>query len=381
MQLSLLFIFTFVILLAIELGYIPLARANGWSTERNRRADGHPVTVIGGGIIFYIAMVIWSLSMGILYQQTELGANFLVGITMLAACSFADDLMQLKVWIRLVVQFIAVLFLGIQCAVFNQSALMWPVFMICTVAFVNAYNFMDGINGITASYSITVLGLFLYINTYMHHFMPGSMIAMALISLCIFAFFNFRRRALVFAGDVGSITMGYIVATVLIEYILESHSMTAIIFVSVYGVDTFITVVRRASEGENIFKPHRKHIYQMLNYVWRVPQRSIAVGYALLQLAISLIYLGIGDRQIRMVYCLCVVGILTALYFILMMASESRRRNIEERRARHAEMTAGASVNKRRRRKGGATRKADKGRNTQIGVERSPRPFKTENWN
>ena len=73
-----LFIFTFVILLAIEMGYIPLARKNHWSTERNKRNDGHPVTVIGGGIIFYIAMVIWSLSMGILYNQTEIGANFLV---------------------------------------------------------------------------------------------------------------------------------------------------------------------------------------------------------------------------------------------------------------------------------------------------------------
>lgn len=350
MSLTLLFIFTFVILLAIEMGYIPLARKNHWSTERNKRNDGHPVTVIGGGIIFYIAMVIWSLSMGILYNQTEIGANFLVGITMLAACSFADDVLQLKVWIRLVVQFVAILFLGFQCNLFEQPTALWPLFMICSVAFVNAYNFMDGINGITAAYSITVLGIFLYLDIFQVHFIPETLIAFSLISLLIFAFFNFRRRAIVFAGDVGSITMGYIVAAVLIYYILKVHTFTAIVFVIVYGVDTFMTVMRRASEGENIFKPHRKHIYQMLNYVWHIPQRTIAMSYALLQLGISVVYLQIEDPLSRIAYSLCITGTLTALYFILMMASENRRRHIEEQRRRGQERNT-LGIRKRRRRK------------------------------
>lgn len=376
MSLPLLFIFTFVILLAIEIGYIPLARKNGWSTERNKRSDGHPVTVIGGGVIFYIAMVIWSLSMGIIYRQTEIGANFLVGITMLAACSFADDLMQLKVWIRLVVQFVAVLFLGFQCSLFDQPPVMWPVSMICTVGFVNAYNFMDGINGITAAYSIAVLGLFTYINTQIVHFMPGSLIIMALISLVIFGFFNYRRRALVFAGDVGSITMGYIVATVLIYYILETHTLTAIIFVAVYGVDTFMTVVRRASEGDNIFKPHRKHIYQMLNYVWRTPQRSIAFGYSALQLVISAGYLMIRTHQERVMYCLIVTACLTALYFILMMASESRRRRIEQRRKNLNRYVAPYSRKHRHRHTSGNS-SHPAGTSEKHGII----PTKAEHWN
>lgn len=376
MSLTLIFILTFIILLAIEIGYIPLARKNGWSTERNKRSDGHPVTVIGGGIIFYIAMVLWSLSMGIIYNQTEIGANFLVGITMLAACSFADDLMQLKVWIRLVVQFVGVLFLGFQCSLFEQPPLIWPLFMICTVAFVNAYNFMDGINGITAAYSIAVLGLFLYIDTQIVHFMPGSLIVIALISLVIFGFFNFRRRALVFAGDVGSITMGYIVATVLIYYILETQSLTAVTLVMVYGVDTFMTVIRRASEGENIFKPHRKHIYQMLNYVWHVPQRTISFGYALLQLAISLGYLQMADSRQRITYCLVITAALTGLYFILMMASENRRRRIEERR-RAQERTVPPYGKKRRRRRQAHTPSG------QLAAQEKREPLQTlnDNWN
>lgn len=339
MPLALLFIFTFIILLAIELAYIPFAKRNGWSTERNRRADGHPITVVGGGIIFYISMVIWSLAMGAIYHQSEIGANFIVGLTMLAACSFADDVLLLKVWIRLVVQFVAVLFLGFQCSVFMQPLLLWPVFLICSVAFINAYNFMDGINGITAAYSVSVLGFFLYINSYVHHFISGSLIIMALISLLIFAFFNYRKRALVFAGDVGSITMGYIVAAVLIYYILEMHSLTAIIFVSVYGVDTLLTVVRRAAEGENILIPHRKHIYQLLCHVWRFNQLKVATGYALLQLLISIGYLHCESHIERILYFIVVSGILSIAYFIIMIASENKRRSLELRRNKNARQT------------------------------------------
>lgn len=344
MPITLLFILSFIALLAIEMAYIPLARKNKWSTERNRRADGHPVTVIGGGIIFYIAMVIWCLAMGFIYRQTEIAANFIVGLTMVAACSFADDLMQLKVSIRLIVQFVAVTFLGMQCALFDMPWIVWTGFLICTVGFVNAYNFMDGINGITAAYSICVLGVFLYIDIFVTDFIPGSFIAMALISLIIFAFFNYRKRALVFAGDVGSITMGFIVATVLLYYILATAELTAVIFISVYGVDTFLTVLRRASEGENIFKSHRKHIYQLLNYVWKCPQLNIANGYALLQTAISIGYLYMDNPKDKTIYCAISFICLTALYFILMMASENKRRLI----MKHADFRQTSSKRRKR---------------------------------
>ncbi|MCM1320192.1 MAG: hypothetical protein NC217_07400 [Muribaculaceae bacterium] len=374
MQLILLFILTFIGLLAIELIYIPLARKNRWSTERNRREDSHPVTVIGGGIIFYISMVIWCLALGIIYNQVYLWSNFIVGITMLAACSFADDILQLKVWIRLVVQFVAVTFLGLQCGAFNQEWYIWLMLLLCTVGFVNGYNFMDGINGITAAYSIAVLGLFLYVDMTGTQFVPGSMIAMAIISVIIFAFFNFRKRPVVFAGDVGSITMGYIVATVLIYYILQTHTLTALIMVSVYGVDTFMTVVRRASEGENIFKPHRKHIYQLLNYVWRCSQLRIAVGYALLQLGISIGYLYMRTNEEQIIYCAAVLICLTGLYFILMMASENKRRRIELLGTHHERDTAASMKN------GGRSRNLSQGK-ARNNSEVNDIPLPLDKWN
>lgn len=330
----LLYILTFALLLCLEIAYIGIARRNHWTTEHNNRADGHPVTVVGGGIIFYIAMLIWSVSTGFMYDSNSLSSNFIVGLTMLAACSFADDLLQLKVGTRLVVQLVATLFLAFQCFSFSIPFWYIPIFLICTVGFINAYNFMDGINGITAAYSLVVLGTFLYINIDIIHFASGSMIALAIISVFIFALFNFRRRALVFAGDVGSISMGYTIAALVVTYMYATADYSGFVFVIVYGVDTTLTVLRRAAEGENIFMPHRKHVYQLLCHVRRVGQLRTASGYALLQLAISIGYLQI-PRTCHMgqwIYATAVIAALAVVWFIIVMSTASLQRRCGSRK-------------------------------------------------
>lgn len=322
-----LLILTFLILVAVEVAYIPIAKANRWTTERNLRADGHPVTVIGGGIIFYIAMVIWSLTLGWVYDIQEIGSNFIVGLTMLAACSFADDLLQLKVWIRLVVQFIAALFLCFQFNLFGCQAWMWSLYIVCLLGFVNGYNFMDGINGMTAAYSLVTLTTFLYIDLCVIHFTSGMMITMSLISVVIFTFLNFRRHAIVFAGDVGAISMGYIIAAILTDFLLDTHEISGLVLVAVYGVDTLLTIFRRLAGRENIFLPHRKHAYQYLCNVWRIGQLKVSTAYALTQAAISGIYLVLpDDKTVRLTYLVAVIALLVTVYIIIISLSERRMR-------------------------------------------------------
>ncbi|MCM1004792.1 MAG: hypothetical protein NC402_00665 [Prevotella sp.] len=312
MSVIIFFIFTSIFLLSAEIGYILLARKYIRCANRN----GYPAVVIGGGIIFYIAMLIWYLT-SLNCTSTGSGTNFIIGLTLVAACSFADDLVQLTVWFRLIVQFVAVAFLGLQCGIFDLHPIIWPIFMVCTVGFVNAYNFMDGINGITAVYSLSVLGTFLYIDICQVNFVPASMIVMAVIAVTVFALFNYRRKAIVFAGDVGSISMGFIVATLLIYYIIETHRLTSIVLVGVYGVDTLLTVLLRIYKGETIFKPHHKHLYQRLNNELKYSQLRIVNGYAMLQLAISIGYIQMETSSGRIAYSLIVMTFLIGLYFLL----------------------------------------------------------------
>ena len=236
-------IISFILLIAAELFYIPIARRNNWTSERNNRSDKHPVAVVGAGFIFYVAILLYSFGVGWLYNAPYTMANMFIGLTMLAACSFFDDLLQLKVWIRLVVQFIAVMFLVFQFNLLFMPLWVIVCFMIFAVGIMNGYNFMDGINGITAAYSISVLSVFLYINLCIIHFTSGLMILFALMSVVVFAFFNFRKRAIAFSGDVGSICMGYIVLTILVSYIFVTKDLLAIIFLIVYIVDVVMTIL------------------------------------------------------------------------------------------------------------------------------------------
>lgn len=304
-----------------------MARRNNWTSQRNNRSDGHPVTVVGGGFIFYLSMILWSLGIGWLYEAPQTMSNFTIGLTMLAACSFADDLLQLKIWIRFVIHFIAVLFLCFQFYVFDLPFWIWMTFIPCAIGMINGYNFMDGINGITAIYTTTILSIFLWINLTEIHFISGTFIAFALMATLIFAFFNFRNKAIVFAGDVGSISMGYIITTILTYYILMTTDISGITLVIVYCVDTIMTILRRLLEGENIFHPHHKHIYQLLNRIWGCKQLIISSAYALIQATISIGYI-LLPRNYRISYFIIVTSLLVISYLVIMIISEKRRKKL-----------------------------------------------------
>lgn len=304
-----------------------MALRNNWTSQRNNRSDGHPVTVVGGGFIFYLSMILWSLGIGWLYEAPQTMSNFTIGLTMLAACSFADDLLQLKIWIRFVIHFIAVLFLCFQFYVFDLPFWIWITFIPCAIGMINGYNFMDGINGITAIYTTTVLSIFLWINLTEIHFISGTFIVFALMATLIFAFFNFRNKAIVFAGDVGSISMGYIITTILTYYILMTTDISGITLVIVYCVDTIMTILRRLFEGENIFHPHHKHIYQLLNRIWGCKQLIISSAYALIQATISIGYISLPQNY-RISYFIIVTSLLVISYLAIMIISERRRKII-----------------------------------------------------
>ena len=320
------FIISFMILIVSELYYIHRAKIHNWTSAKNQRTDGHPVAVVGGGFIFYLAIVLWSLGAGWIYDPSEAMSALMVGSTMLAACSFADDILQLKIWIRLVVQFIAIAFLCFQLPSIDIGIGIWIFYVIAAVGFVNAYNFMDGINGITGLYSLAVLCPILWYNLNIHHFISGTLILFAIMAIAIFCFFNCRRRAIIFAGDVGSITMGYIVTALLSFMIFTTNDITIIILVIVYGVDTTMTIIRRIIERENIFQSHNKHAYQILNRIFRVPQMLISSCYAAIQAAISIGYLSI-PKSMHWPYITVVTALLITIWQIITLAG-SKKKNL-----------------------------------------------------
>ena len=124
----------------------------------------------------------------------------MLGVTLIAGVSFVDDVRSVTQRVRLVVHFVAMLLMFYQWGM--VSLLWWYVLValvVCT-GIINAYNFMDGINGITGGYSLVVLGGLAYVNGWVVPFVDEKMIYTMMVAVLVFDGFNFRRKASVLPG-------------------------------------------------------------------------------------------------------------------------------------------------------------------------------------
>ena len=199
-------------LVALELFYFFLAKKFHIVDRPNERSSHHRVVLLGAGVIFYLAVLFYSLT----HFSSSLCAagmphllGFLIGISALAIISYVDDLHPLPSWLRLITQLAAVVvtFWGDIFAIEIWQLLLLVVLF---TGILNVYNFMDGINGMLAAYSLVVVGTMGYIDLFVIPFVDIEFIATIMIAILIFGFFNFRTKARCFSGDVGSITMGLI---------------------------------------------------------------------------------------------------------------------------------------------------------------------------
>ena len=282
-------------LLAIEMAYIWIARRLGIVDRPHLQSSHTGVVVRGGGIVFYVAFLCWLLLSGMHYPLSFLGLTLLVSI------SFADDIHSINPKVRLVCQFIAFLIMLYDMHVFNQPLQPLLVLSMACVGAVNIYNFMDGINGMTGGYSLVIMLALTFVNTYVTPFVDPMLLYLVLIAILVFCLFNFRTKAVCFAGDVGSLAIGYIILFLILKLFLQEAQMFWLSFLVVYAVDGGLTILHRAFLGENLMKPHKKHVYQLM-----------ANELGLSHLKVSLIYMGL-----QAVCCVWIIAVPANTTFLI----------------------------------------------------------------
>jgi UDP-N-acetylmuramyl pentapeptide phosphotransferase/UDP-N-acetylglucosamine-1-phosphate transferase len=243
----------------------------------NQRSSHSRLTLRGGGIIFYFGVLFWFLWYGFTYPL------FFAGLTLIALISFADDVKPQSSLIRLAVHFTSMLLLFYQWELFHLPWHYTLVALVMSTGIINAWNFMDGINGITGGYSLVVLGAFWYINAYRIAFVDEQLLYFVLLALLVYNFFNFRTNAVCFAGDVGAISIAFIIVFLLGLLILQTGDLTYILLLGVYGIDSVLTIIHRLLLRENIFEAHRKHAYQLMANELKIPHVVVSSFYILLQ--------------------------------------------------------------------------------------------------
>lgn len=324
------YLITFIALLLVEWAYMPVARHFEIGNKVTFRSSHKQFTITGGGVVFLLAVVAF-YCFNSAYIATDhhyaIYTRLLVGAIVLGIVSYIDDVHDVAPLLRLTVQVIVVMY-TFYWYIDPVTIHYFVIIMVCGVGFINAYNFMDGINGMLAGYTMVLLGTFYFafslLNTPNAH-LPMRLIIMMALATVVFAIFNMRSRALCFAGDVGSIVTGYIVTYLLVQLILSGRDATPVVFVAVYAVDAGLTVVQRLFIGENIFIPHRRHVYQVLVNQWAVPHWQVATWYATTQAVINIVYFFIPPF-LRWSYFIVVVVGLTAVYFTIKRDNRSRRK-------------------------------------------------------
>ena len=333
------------LLLLLELVYFKIADRFKIIDKPNERSSHKTLTLRGGGVIFLFGAWLYVAFYGFNYPW------FLAGLTLVAGVSFIDDIRSLPDSVRLVVQFAAAAMAFYQMDILHWD--MWWMVVLALIVYVgitNVYNFMDGINGITAGYSLAVLVPMMLVNgcpigsgmtegivgmtvgevgmtegivgMTEGRFVDPALIAVAILSVMVFCIFNFRPKgkAKCFAGDVGSIGIAFIILFILGTIIFKTGDITYLMFLVVYGIDACLTIVHRVLLHENLGEAHRKHAYQLMANELKIGHVTVTSLYMALQLAISLIFIYVIPDTVlaHWIYLIAVVLVLALAYVLFM---------------------------------------------------------------
>ncbi len=277
----------------------------GWLKEKqildipDERTNHKSPTPRGGGLAVIGAFIV-AVIINIIFITpfpTEIVA-ILLGMFCLALISWCDDAFSLSFIIRLALQ---ILIVGLfthyisDDSLFHNDflspALTQAMIILAWVWFINLYNFMDGIDGITAIESVSI-ALGIAIISFLHTILPQHLIMLS--SLCIasllgFLIFNWHP-AKIFLGDVGSIPLGFLLGYMLL--ILYQHNFWAAAFIipAYYLFDSSYTLCKRLLQKKKIWQAHSEHFYQ--RSVRRGKKHSTVV-YAILFGNIALISIAV----------------------------------------------------------------------------------------
>ena len=304
--------FGWVMAFALLFGYLKIAPQYNIIDKPNQRSSHTNPTIRGAGIVFPVLFVGFVL----LFGHPGGLVDLIMGITLLGVVSFYDDVRDVPFGLRLFAQLISV------CLLFNELFVwLWPIWLIVLVGIliigtINAFNFMDGINGITGIYGL-VTAISLYA-------VKQDIALLGLIAaLMAFLFFNLRKKAKCFSGDVGAVSLAFIFSFYVLQISIESKNPIWILLLGVYGIDAAITIIFRLIRKENILRGHRSHFYQILANEKQMPHVTVSLIYGITQAIFNGLFFYFFNKQLMTPIIIAFTG-LVIIYLVLRFILEGK---------------------------------------------------------
>jgi UDP-N-acetylmuramyl pentapeptide phosphotransferase/UDP-N-acetylglucosamine-1-phosphate transferase len=268
-----------IVLLHPMLQRYALARPNARSSHAVPTPQGAGIAVIAATLVVTAA---WAAMTGAAVPLALFAATVFIALV-----GFADDVRPIPAAPRLLLQAAAVGAVlwaapaGMRLVPMLPLGLERVVLLIAGLWFVNLVNFMDGLDLITVAEMVpitAVLVLFGWLGDYPA--MPAMIAAALCGALLGFAPFN-RPIARVFLGDVGSLPIGLLVGTGLLELAWRQHIAAALLLPLYYLADATITLLRRIARREPFWAAHRSHFYQHATVNGYTVKRAVSEVFAL----------------------------------------------------------------------------------------------------
>jgi UDP-GlcNAc:undecaprenyl-phosphate GlcNAc-1-phosphate transferase len=192
-----------------------------------------------------------------------------------------------------------------------------PLTALAVAGLSNAYNMIDGIDGLAASMIALPLLMLYLLALQTHHPMANTLLLM-LVPLAVFLLFNLgpnnRLLPKMFLGDAGSVTLGFLVTASLVYFSQGDNALirpvTALWLVTVPLMDMLATMLRRLKQGRKLMSADRSHLHHTLMDMGLSPRQTLALmaGYASLCAVIGLVLEGMPEYFSLLCYFLLFCG-------------------------------------------------------------------------
>lgn len=296
----------------------------------NERSSHTVPTPRGGGVVIVAACLMLYIAAGLVSAAIAINWYFIAGAVLIAAVSWLDDLRDLPAWVRFLAHSLAAAIViagvgpipGIVLPGFVYfefgAAASYLVTFLWIAWLINAYNFMDGIDGIAGSQAVAAgvawaaiaawsgdLGIYLF----------AGVVVFANLG---FLYFNWSP-ARVFMGDVGSAFLGYAFAAMpLLAQKADDRPLllaAAITFVWLFLFDTVLTFVRRLFRREKVWTAHRQHLYQRVVVAGGWSHSAASLLYSALTGLVAVAFIahfilrGIGAALLVFIYTVAAIAV------------------------------------------------------------------------
>lgn len=275
----------------------------------------------GIGIFLAVAAIYPFFYFSLLYEHffsfLAIFVVFLVGVL--------DDHRDAPPRAKLIFIAIAILLLyadGIEVSTFKKlldielslGLLALPITLLLVISFTNAFNIIDGIDGLSGTLGVIILGSLLIIGLKYDDLFIITLASCYIAAIAAFLLFNWHP-ARIFMGDSGSLTIGFLISLLSIKAIDYIQPVAILFIAAIPLLDMLIITIRRKRSGQKVFAPDRNHLHHIALFYSKGNVKQVVLFFGAVQLFLSMVGLYIGESK-EQIYALILFSVLLVIIYI-----------------------------------------------------------------